>query len=449
MKRVHTGNKVTCLDIDREKIEALNEGHLPIYEPRLDEIIRRNRKSGRLRFTTDAAEAYQRAEAIFICVGTPSDDRGRADLSAAMQVATEIGDAIEAAPGPTGGTLDDHQREKIVVLKSTVPVGTNARIREAIAARTSKPFRMASNPEFLKEGAAVSDFNKPDRVIIGAEDKTTGDRLRDLYEPFVHQGNPIFVMDIPSAEMVTYAATTMLATKISYINEMAPLCEAYGADIDEIRRGMGADHRIGNQFFYPGLGYGGSCFPKDVLACIGMGDGAGEPVELLSAVHQINQRQRTRFLEKIDQHFGGDLAGRRIAVWGLAFKPGTDDMREAPSITIIGHLLEHGAEVVAYDPAAVGTAQRIFGNRIEYHNQDELAALDGAEALVMCTDWDEFKHPEFDEMLQRMAEPVIFDGRNLYRPRGMAEAGFTYYSVGRPLHQPGDVPAAETETLEP
>ncbi len=420
-----TGNIVTCLDIDAQKIEDLRRGISPIFEPGLDDLIKRNVKAHRLLFTTDAAAAYRSAEVIFICVGTPSDAQGQADLKYVLAAAEELGRAIEADAAAHKG------RPKIIVVKSTVPVGTNARVKAAIAAQTRKPFRMASNPEFLKEGQAINDFNKPDRVVIGVEDKETGDRLRDLYEPYVRQGNPIFIMDIPSAEMVKYAANTMLATKISFINEIASLCELYGADIDEVRRGMCSDKRIGNQFLYPGLGYGGSCFPKDVAACIGMGKMKQSPVSLLGSVNEVNQRQRQRFIGKIESHFNpSGLGGRKVAVWGLAFKPGTDDMREAPSVTIIEHLLARGASVSAFDPVAMESARKVLGDRVRFA-EDEMAALDGAEALVICTEWPEFRHPDFDVVKSRMNQPVIFDGRNLYHPQAMAEMGFTYYSVGR------------------
>jgi len=426
----NTGNHVTCLDIDQKKIEKLEKGISPIYEPGLDELIQRNVKAGRLQFTTDKSKAYETAEIIFICVGTPSDEQGRADLKYVLAAAGDIGEAIENARGETGGDVIE-RRAKIIVVKSTVPVGTNAKVRAAIAEKTGKPFKMASNPEFLKEGAAINDFNKPDRVVIGCDDKGTGDRMRDLYEPFVRQGNPIFIMDIPSAEMVKYAANAMLATKISFINEIANLCESYGADVDEVRRGMCSDKRIGNQFLYPGLGYGGSCFPKDVLAVISMGEEAKHPAKLLAAVHTVNQDQRSAFISKFEKQFGeGGLEGKKIAVWGIAFKPGTDDIREAPSITIMKYLLEQGASVTAYDPVAHETCHEVLGDQIDY-STDPIDALDGAHALVVCTDWDEFKHPPFDEVKQRMAQPVIFDGRNIYRRSVMKEYGFTYHCVGR------------------
>jgi UDPglucose 6-dehydrogenase len=425
----NTGNDVTCLDIDQKKIDKLNNGISPIYEPGLDELITRNVKAGRLHFTTDKAKSYQSAQIIFICVGTPSDDKGRADLAYVLGAARDIGDAIEAAPGPTGGPADDDEK-KIIVVKSTVPVGTNAKVKAAIESRTKKPFLMASNPEFLKEGAAIADFNKPDRVVVGAETAEAGRRMHELYEPFVRQGNPIFVMDIPSAEMVKYAANTMLATKISFINEISALCEVFGADIDEVRRGMCSDKRIGNQFLYPGLGYGGSCFPKDVLACISMGEEKKTRTLMLEQVNEVNQQQRRRFIAKIDGHFDGGVKGKKFGVWGLAFKPGTDDMREAPSVTIIEHLLKHGATVVAYDPVAAESAHKYLGDRITYATEP-MKAAENVDALVICTDWDEFKQPDFRTMKRRMKTPLIFDGRNLYHPETMLGFGFTYYSVGR------------------
>lgn len=430
----NTGNDVTCLDIDQKKIDKLNAGISPIYEPGLDEMIRRNTKAGRLRFSTDKAAAYQRAELIFICVGTPSDENGHADLKYVLAAAGDIGKAIEAGPGETGGGGEE-RRAKIVVIKSTVPVGTNAKVKGEIGRHTKKAFKMASNPEFLKEGAAINDFNKPDRVVIGVDDKGTGDRMRDLYEPFVRQGNPIFAMDIPSAEMVKYAANAMLATKISFINEISNLCEAYGADIDEVRRGMCSDKRIGNQFLYPGLGYGGSCFPKDVLACVAMGEKSEVPTQLLKSVHAVNQRQRLAFIQKIEHHFRGlpdhpGLAGKRIAVWGIAFKPGTDDVREAPSITIMQHVIKSGGKVAAYDPVAHETCKHFMGDSIEYVT-DPMAALDGADALVICTEWDEFRHPDFEAIKARMTSPVVFDGRNIWKRETAKEFGLVYYSVGR------------------
>ncbi|MEM6260058.1 MAG: UDP-glucose/GDP-mannose dehydrogenase family protein [Planctomycetota bacterium] len=427
----NVGNDVTCLDIDQNKIDKLNNGISPIYEPGLDEMIQRNTKAGRLHFTTDAASAYQSAEVVFICVGTPSDEQGHADLKYVLAASADIGKAIESGPGATGGG-EEERRAKIIVVKSTVPVGTNKKVQDEIAKHTAKPYKMGSNPEFLKEGAAINDFNKPDRVVIGAEDEGTGDRLRKLYDPFTRNGHPIFVMDIPSAEMVKYASNAMLATKISFINEIASLCEHYGSNVDEVWRGMTSDKRIGNQFLYPGLGYGGSCFPKDVLACISMGQLCGQPTPLLESVHDVNQAQRPRFIEKLDNHFGrGGLSGKKVAVWGIAFKPGTDDIREAPSLTLMNAILERGASVVAHDPVAHETCQdHGMQDRIGY-SDDVYGMLEGADALVICTDWPEFKQPDFEKMRKLMAQPVIFDGRNLYQPETMHGEGFTYYSVGR------------------
>lgn len=435
----NVGNDVTCLDIDQNKINKLNNGISPIYEPGLDEMIQRNHKAGRLHFTTDAESAYQSAEVVFICVGTPSDEKGKADLKYVLAASADIGQAIEAAPGATGGSTDE-RRAKVIVVKSTVPVGTNKKVQDEIIKYTSKPFKMGSNPEFLKEGAAINDFNKPDRVVIGAEDEGTGDRLRKLYDPFTRNGHPIFVMDIPSAEMVKYASNAMLATKISFINEIATLCEAYGSNVDEVWRGMTSDKRIGNQFLYPGLGYGGSCFPKDVLACISMGDESGSPTPLLASVHDVNQAQRGRFIDKLDKHFGiGDLSGKKIAVWGIAFKPGTDDIREAPSLTLMNALLDRGASVIAHDPVAHETCQdHGMQGRIDY-SDSIYDMLEGADALIICTDWPEFKQPDFELVRKLMAQPVIFDGRNLYQPETMRGEGFSYYSVGR---------EAITETVE-
>ena len=419
----NTGNDVVCLDIDEEKIETLRAGRSPIYEPGLDELITRNLRAKRLLFTTDREVAYEQAEAFFICVGTPSDEMGRADLQYVLSAAGDIGDALERREEIEG-------EPPIVVVKSTVPVGTNDKVRKVIQERTSRPFAMASNPEFLKEGDAIRDFYKPDRVVIGVDDDAVGEAMRGLYKPYVRRGKPILVMDIRSAEMVKYASNAMLATKISFINEIANLCEAYGAEIRQVRAGMCSDSRIGDQFLYPGLGYGGSCFPKDVLACISMGLDADTPAQLLASVHEVNQRQRTTFVGKIERHFGGDLAGRRFAVWGVSFKPRTDDVREAPSLTIIQWLLERGAEVVAYDPVALDQARKLLGDRVTYAPAD-MDALDGADALVICTEWSEFRHPDFEEMAGRLGGKVIFDGRNIYAPEHMAELGFAYYSVGR------------------
>jgi len=421
----NTGNEVACLDVDPEKIRTLEEGGCPIYEPGLTEMMELNVKAGRLRFTTDQREAYAEADMIFICVGTPSDDEGHADLRFVFAAADDIGRAIKE--------LGPEQPPKVVVVKSTVPVGTTEAVRDRIRAIVGDlPFHVADNPEFLKEGAAINDFNKPDRVVVGVEDEQVGDMMRELYAPFVRQGHPIFVMDIRSAEMVKYASNNFLATKISYINEMSRLCEIFGADIDAVRQGMCSDSRIGTQFLYPGLGYGGSCFPKDTLACISMGKISGTPMQLSQAVHDVNQRQRAHFFEKIDRWFAerGGLKGRTLAFWGIAFKPNTDDIREAPAITLMERALEAGAIVRAHDPVAAENARTLFAGRVTLCPK-LYDALTGADALVISTDWDEFKSPDFQRMRDAMASPVVFDGRNLYKRSQMTREGFVYHSVGR------------------
>ena len=423
----NTGNDVICLDIDQKKIDMLKRGEVPIYEPGLRDLIDRNGAAGRLVFTTDKHVAYRSAEVIFICVGTPSDEDGSADVRHVMKVAEEIAEAIEEL-GPTAPP-------KLVVVKSTVPVGTSHQVRDVIKSRTRHKFYIANNPEFLKEGAAISDFTKPDRVICGVDEDAAGNLLRDLYEPFVRQGNPIYIMDVRSSEMVKYASNAMLACKISFINEMANLCELYGADIHSVREGMCSDHRIGKQFLYPGLGYGGSCFPKDTLAVVRMGKAAGMECSLNAAVHEVNQTQRQRFWCKIDRHFDGDLRGKALAFWGIAFKPETDDIREAPSITLMQCALDAGAMVRAYDPVA---AVRLNGTMPQVKTLSKMyEALDGCDALVVCTEWSEFRHPDFQQIASRLKQKTIFDGRNIYRRKQMQEMGFTYYSVGRAPVQSG------------
>ena len=429
----NTGNDVTCLDVDDAKIALLNDGKCPIYEPGLAELMRRN--SGRLVFTTDAQAAYAEAEIIFICVGTQAGPHGSPDLTFVMQAAKEIAEAIEQAPPlPT---------PRLVVVKSTVPVGTSARVRDIVKSITDMPFHIANNPEFLKEGAAVSDFMRPDRVICGTDSDEAAEVLRDLYDPFVRQGNPIIKMDIRSSEMVKYAANAMLATKISFINEIAILCEHYGADIRAVRDGMCADQRIGRQFLHPGLGYGGSCFPKDIRAVIDMGNSVGFDTKLASAVHAVNEDQRGYFWRKITTHFGQDLTGRTLGFWGIAFKPETDDIREAPALTLMSNALAAGATVRAFDPVATGNLKR---ERPEITTTDDMySVLDGCDALVICTEWSEFRQPDFSRMARAMRTPVIFDGRNIYRRATMQRAGFTYYSVGRgPI---GDKTARSAATM--
>jgi UDPglucose 6-dehydrogenase len=422
----NTGNTVTCLDIDEEKIARLQRGESPIFEPGLSEMITHNVKDGRLFFTTDRAEAHRHAQVIFICVGTPPDEDGSADLAHVLAAADDIATAIDR--------LGPDQDPKLVIVKSTVPVGTTHAVRDRIASQTKAPFHIANNPEFLKEGAAITDFLKPDRVVCGADEEAAGETLRVLYEPFVRQGNPIFVMDVRSSEMVKYASNAMLACKISFINEIANLCEHYGADVRHVREGMCADQRIGKQFLYPGLGYGGSCFPKDTLAVIGMGAAAGFSCDLNAAVHEVNQRQRRHFWAKIAEHFGRDLSGRTLAFWGVAFKPLTDDIREAPSLSLMGWALEAGAAVRAFDPVA---AENLRAIRPEVVTCDRMYdTLDDADALVICTEWSEFRQPDFDEMARRLKDRVIFDGRNIYRQDQMRRHGFTYHAVGRPPVNP-------------
>jgi UDPglucose 6-dehydrogenase len=428
----NTGNHVVCLDVDAEKIAKLKQGHCPIYEPGLEELLERNIAAGRLTFTLDKQEAYRDADIVFICVGTPSDDRGHTDLKYIDAAADDIA-AVLRGLGPS-------QKPKTVVVKSTVPVGTSLRVRDRIREKAGPgiTFHIANNPEFLKEGDAVSDFNKPDRVVCGVESDAAAEQFRTLYDPFVRNGHPIYVMDILSSEMVKYASNNFLATKISFINEMANLCEAYGADINKVREGMCSDKRIGNQFLYPGLGYGGSCFPKDTLACIMMGETKGVPIAVSKAVHETNQRQRERFFDKIQTHFKpmGGLAGRTLGFWGIAFKPRTDDVREAPAVTLIRRAIGFGAKALAFDPVASETGAKELGPG-PVIVKDMYDAAAGAEALVICTDWDEFKSPDFGKLKKVMAKPVIFDGRNLYRRQQVQEAGFTYYSVGRGTVHPG------------
>lgn len=417
-----TGNKVTCLDLDEGKIRKLREGRSPIYEPGLDALLAKNIEAGRLTFTTDRKSAYAEAEVIFICVGTPPGEDGSADLNYVLAAAADIAEILDAR-GPDA-------RPVLVVVKSTVPVGTTHKVRDAIRARTDAPFFIANNPEFLKEGAAIGDFMKPDRVICGVDDPEAGELMRHLYEPFLRQGNPVFVYDVRSSEMVKYASNAMLACKISFINEIANLCEHYGADVRYVREGMCADRRIGNQFLYPGLGYGGSCFPKDTQAVISMGRAAGFDCKLNAAVHEVNQDQREHFWKKVVGHFGRELAGRTIAFWGVAFKPETDDIREAPSMTLMRHALDAGATVRAFDPVA---AANLSAEMPEVEIRDDMYdALDGADALIVSTEWNEFRSPDFGDMAQRMRAKVLFDGRNIYRRAQMLDLGWTYYAIGRP-----------------
>lgn len=416
-----TGVNVTCVDIDQQKIDMLNNGQIPIYEPGLEDIYKKNVEKGRLTFTTSLEESIKDADAVFIAVGTPPDEDGSADLKYVLGVAREIGRKI------------DHYM--VIVTKSTVPVGTSVKVKKAVLEELEKrgetvPFDVASNPEFLKEGSAVDDFLKPDRIVIGTDSENAQKVMNRLYKPFLLNGHPIIYMDITSSEMTKYAANSMLATKISFINDIANLCEIVGADVDAVRRGIGSDARIGYKFIYPGTGYGGSCFPKDVQALVRTADENGYSLEILKAVEAVNYRQKTVLYSKIYRHFNGDLKGKKFAIWGLAFKPKTDDMREAPSLVIIDKLLEAGATVTAYDPVAMEEAHRILGDKIEYAKDEYEVCID-ADALVLVTEWSEFRSPNFRVLQKLLKNKLIFDGRNIYDPLEMAEQGFNYYAIGR------------------
>ena len=411
-----SGNDVICVDIDQHKVAELRNGKVPIYEPGLEELIRRNTADGRLRFTADLSNAVKEGLVCFVAVGTPADTDGSADVRMVLQAATEV---ARVMPG-----------YRVIVLKSTVPVGTADQVRETMAAHTAHPFDVISNPEFLKEGAAVEDFMKPDRVVIGGNSERAISLLKELYAPFVRTENPILVMDNRSAEMTKYAANAFLATRISFINEVANLCEKVGADVAEVRRGIGFDRRIGHYFLFPGVGYGGSCFPKDVRAVIRAAEEGDVDFSLLKAVEAVNERQKRLLVEKVHAHFGPELCSRKFAIWGLAFKPRTDDMREAPSLVIVEALLAGGAEVAVHDPEALSRARELFGERVSYHRAN-YAALARADALLIVTEWNEFRRPDFSRMRTLMKTPVIFDGRNLYEPVVMQKEGFTYYPIGR------------------
>ncbi len=411
------GNDVVCADVVESKIERLRRGEIPIYEPGLEELVVRNQADDRLRFTTDVAEAVRASEILFIAVGTPQGEDGSADLQHVLAVADTIGRHMNG--------------EKIVITKSTVPVGTAAKVRAAIEAHSSYPVHVCSNPEFLKEGAAVDDFMKPDRVVIGADSEHARTCLAELYAPFVRTGNPILFMDVPSAEITKYAANAMLATRISFMNMIAGLCEAIGANVDEVRRGVGSDPRIGSSFLFPGCGYGGSCFPKDVSALIRTLDDFDVDAAILTAVEEVNFAQKRLLLRHLDQRLGTDLATTTVAVWGLAFKPETDDMREAPSLTVVEGLLERGATVKVHDPVALEVARDHFGDRVEYV-ETNYDALPDASALLILTDWKQYRSPAFERMLGVMKRPLILDGRNLYDPARMGRLGFEYVSIGRP-----------------
>jgi UDPglucose 6-dehydrogenase len=411
-----TGNTVIGADIDEGKIARLNGGEIPIYEPGLEELTHRNQQTGRLSFTTDVGAAIAAAEVVFIAVGTPTGEDGSADLKYVLAVADTIGRHME--------------RELVIVDKSTVPVGTAAKVREVVAKNAKHRFHVVSNPEFLKEGAAIDDFMKPDRVVVGVDSEFARQIMVDLYSPYVRSGKPMLVMDVASAELTKYAANAMLATRISFMNDIANLCERVGANVDSVRLGIGTDARIGPAFLFPGPGYGGSCFPKDVKALAKTARENGMALRVLEAVEAVNDDQKKRMFEKLLAAFNGNLRGKRIAIWGLAFKPRTDDMRDAPSLALIAGLLEAGATVVAHDPVAMTEAKHRLGDSIAYADS-EYAALEGADALAVVTDWHEYRHPDFARMKSQLRRPVIVDGRNLYNGDRLRDMGFTYSSIGR------------------
>ncbi|NCB37726.1 MAG: UDP-glucose/GDP-mannose dehydrogenase family protein [Erysipelotrichia bacterium] len=415
-----SGNDVICVDTNEKKIHDLKDGIVPIYEPGLEDLVKRNVAEERLAFTTNLEEAVNKSLLLFIAVGTPPGEDGSADLQHVLAVARGIGRCMT--------------EYKIVVDKSTVPVGTGAKVRDAISKELEKrgesiPFDVVSNPEFLKEGNAIDDFMKPDRVVIGCDDIRTGELMKELYGPFVRTGKPILVMDLASAEMTKYAANAMLATKISFMNDIANLCEKLGVDVSQVRQGIGSDSRIGYPFIFPGPGYGGSCFPKDVQALVKIGEQNGYKLEILEAVEAVNHRQKKVLFNKVQGRFA-DLKNKIIAVWGLAFKPNTDDMREAPSIVLIEQLLAAGATVKTYDPEAAGEAYKIFGDKIVY-GKKSYEILEGADALVIVTEWNEFRRPDLDKVKSLLKTPIIFDGRNLFEPKKMAQLGFEYEGIGR------------------
>lgn len=412
-----TGFDVYCVDIDENKIERLKRAEIPIYEPGLEQLVQRNLEDGRLRFTTDIREAVQQSDVIFIAVGTPPDEDGSADLKHVLGVAAAIGEHMNG--------------EKVVITKSTVPVGTAARVRAEIEQRTAHKVHVCSNPEFLKEGAAVDDFMKPDRVVVGVDSDYARRVLAELYEPFVRTGNPIIFMDVASAEITKYAANAMLATRISFMNMIANLCHAVGANVDMVRKGVGTDSRIGPAFLFAGCGYGGSCFPKDVKALIRTLHDYQIDAGILEATERVNAQQKEDMLRRVQDRFGGKLTGRTFAIWGLSFKPETDDMRDAPALVVVSGLVEAGARVRVHDPEALQVARAHFGDRVEYceNNYD---ALPGADALIILTEWKPYRRPDFDRMRSLLARPIIMDGRNLFSPDRMKELGFEYSSIGRP-----------------
>ncbi|MCC6838585.1 MAG: UDP-glucose/GDP-mannose dehydrogenase family protein [Flavobacteriales bacterium] len=411
-----TGNHVICVDIDQEKVKRLKEGHVPIYEPLLDVLFERNIRQGRLSFTTSLKEAVDQAQIIFLALPTPPGEDGSADLKYVLGVADELGKIIT--------------NYKVIVDKSTVPVGTAEKVRDAVAKHARVPFDVVSNPEFLREGFAVDDFLKPDRVVVGTSSARAQKLMEDLYKPFVRQGNPILFMDERSAELTKYAANAFLAMKITFMNEIANFCEAVGADVDKVRIGLGTDSRIGKRFLFPGIGYGGSCFPKDVLALAHSGDQAGYKFEIINSVMKVNERQKASLVRKIKAHYGDDLRGKHFALWGLAFKPDTDDIREAPALYMIEALTKAGATITAFDPEAMDNVKKAVGAKVNFA-EDEYTALMGADALIIATEWAVFRNPELARMEELMKEKTIFDGRNLYDLEEMKDQGFHYVSIGR------------------
>ena len=412
-----TGNHVVCVDIDQVKVAAMQRGEVPIYEPNLDTLFNRNITAGRLEFTTELNDALQRSDIIFLALPTPPDEDGSADLSYVLGVAEELGKIMTSY--------------KVIVDKSTVPVGTADKVRDAIAANASVDFDVVSNPEFLREGFAVDDFMKPDRIVVGCSSERGRQMMEELYKPYVRQGNPLIFMDERSAELTKYAANSFLATKITFMNEIANFCELVGANVDMVRRGMGTDSRIGPRFLFPGIGYGGSCFPKDVQALHKSGRESGHDFRILDSVMEVNETQKTILFAPMLSHFDGNLNGVKVALWGLAFKPETDDIREAPALYMIDKLLEAGAEVVAFDPEAMDNVKKRLGDRIQFAKR-AMDAVQGADCLLICTEWAAFRTPDFEELERKMNANVIFDGRNLYDTEKLAKLGWTYRSIGRP-----------------
>ena len=413
-----SGNDVICVDIDENKIKVLKRGKTPIYEPGLEELLKKNINEKRLKFTTDLESTVKKTDIIFLALPTPQSEDGSADLQHVLSVAKQVGKFMNGY--------------KVIVNKSTVPVGTAFKVRNIVKKETKYDFDVVSNPEFLKEGAAINDFLKPDRVVIGTSSDKAAKIMEDVYGPFVRTGKPILFMDELSSELTKYAANSLLATKVTFMNEIANLCEIVGADVNNVRKGVGSDERIGPQFLFPGVGYGGSCFPKDIAALVKTSDDFGYNFRILKSVEDVNHDQKKIIVKKVLKHFNNKVKGKVVAVWGLSFKPNTDDMREAPSISIINELLKHGIKVQAHDPVAIEEAKKKLGTKIKYF-QKNYDALKGADALVVVTEWNEFRRPDFDKMKKLMKGKVIFDGRNIYDPKVMKQTGFTYFAIGRPI----------------